>query len=127
MLVRTGGMARIARAIVTRAPARWQRTGQELVITPARPIADRQRYPVVDDLADPRVDECGGCVVGLHVRVEVRERRHQPEAAPCPAGLVLLLAREHEGACVEARKEVANFLNDLDDHDDVHRVYAAMK
>lgn len=26
-----------------------------------------------------------------------------------------------------ARKEVANFLNDLDDHDDVHRVYAAMK
>jgi aminopeptidase N len=25
-------------------PARWQRTGQELVITPRRPIADRQRY-----------------------------------------------------------------------------------
>jgi YebC/PmpR family DNA-binding regulatory protein len=25
------------------------------------------------------------------------------------------------------RKEVANFLNTLDDHDDVHRVYAAMK
>jgi transcriptional/translational regulatory protein YebC/TACO1 len=26
-----------------------------------------------------------------------------------------------------ARKEVADFLNALDDHDDVHRVYAAMK
>ena len=26
-----------------------------------------------------------------------------------------------------ARKEVENFLNALDDHDDVHRVYAAFK
>jgi transcriptional/translational regulatory protein YebC/TACO1 len=26
-----------------------------------------------------------------------------------------------------ARKEVADFLNALDDHDDVHRVYAALK
>ena len=26
-----------------------------------------------------------------------------------------------------ARKEVEEFLNALDDHDDVHRVYAAMK
>jgi transcriptional/translational regulatory protein YebC/TACO1 len=26
-----------------------------------------------------------------------------------------------------ARKEVTDFLNELDDHDDVHRVYAAMK
>jgi transcriptional/translational regulatory protein YebC/TACO1 len=26
-----------------------------------------------------------------------------------------------------ARKEVADFLNTLDDHDDVHRVYAAMR
>ena len=26
-----------------------------------------------------------------------------------------------------ARKEVADFLNALDDHDDVHRVYAALR
>jgi hypothetical protein len=26
-----------------------------------------------------------------------------------------------------ARKEVTDFLNALDDHDDVHRVYAAVK
>jgi transcriptional/translational regulatory protein YebC/TACO1 len=26
-----------------------------------------------------------------------------------------------------ARKEVTDFLNALDDHDDVHRVYAAMR
>jgi transcriptional/translational regulatory protein YebC/TACO1 len=26
-----------------------------------------------------------------------------------------------------ARKEVVDFLNTLDDHDDVHRVYAALK
>jgi transcriptional/translational regulatory protein YebC/TACO1 len=37
------------------------------------------------------------------------------------------LAKNFTDLCDAARKEVADFLNALDDHDDVHRVYAAMK
>ena len=54
---------------------------------------------VVDDLTNLLVDEGSGSVVGGLVRIEVGERRHQPEAAPSPARLVLLAA--HLGRCVE--------------------------
>lgn len=37
------------------------------------------------------------------------------------------LAKSFPDLSEAARKEVADFLNALDDHDDVHRVYAAMK
>ena len=50
-------------------------------------------------------------------------------AQTLPPGLAKLIALSQ--AVPEksdaARKEVADFLNALDDHDDVHRVYAAMK
>jgi transcriptional/translational regulatory protein YebC/TACO1 len=37
------------------------------------------------------------------------------------------LAKNFNDLSESARKEVTDFLNALDDHDDVHRVYAAMK
>ena len=37
------------------------------------------------------------------------------------------LAKNFPALNEPARKEVSDFLNALDDHDDVHRVYAAMK
>ena len=37
------------------------------------------------------------------------------------------LAKNFVGLSNTQKKEVADFLNALDDHDDVHRVYAAMK
>ena len=37
------------------------------------------------------------------------------------------LAKNFPELAPAARKEVVDFLNALDDHDDVHRVYAAMK
>ena len=37
------------------------------------------------------------------------------------------LAKNFPELSEAARKEVADFLNALDDHDDVHRVYAAMR
>jgi transcriptional/translational regulatory protein YebC/TACO1 len=37
------------------------------------------------------------------------------------------LAKNFPELSEAARKDVVNFLNALDDHDDVHRVYAAMR
>jgi transcriptional/translational regulatory protein YebC/TACO1 len=37
------------------------------------------------------------------------------------------LAKNFPALDAAARKSVADFLNALDDHDDVHRVYAAIK
>ena len=37
------------------------------------------------------------------------------------------VAKEFREVDAAARKEVVDFLNSLDDHDDVHHVYAAMK
>ena len=37
------------------------------------------------------------------------------------------LAKNFNDLSESARKEVTDFLNALDDHDDVHRVYAAMR
>ena len=41
--------------------------------------------------------------------------------------LPIYLAKNFTELNEAARKEVADFLNALDDHDDVHRVYAGMK
>ena len=43
------------------------------------------------------------------------------------AAEIRYLAKEFREVDAAARKEVTDFLNALDDHDDVHRVYAAMK
>ena len=43
------------------------------------------------------------------------------------ASEIRYLAKNFPELSEAARKEVVNFLNTLDDHDDVHRVYAAMK
>jgi YebC/PmpR family DNA-binding regulatory protein len=43
------------------------------------------------------------------------------------AAEIRYLAKEFREVAEPARKEVVDFLNALDDHDDVHRVYAAMK
>jgi transcriptional/translational regulatory protein YebC/TACO1 len=37
------------------------------------------------------------------------------------------IAKEFREVDATARKEVIDFLHTLDDHDDVHHVYAAMK
>ncbi|HEU5123442.1 MAG TPA: YebC/PmpR family DNA-binding transcriptional regulator [Verrucomicrobiae bacterium] len=43
------------------------------------------------------------------------------------ASEIRYVAKSFNELSESARKEVADFLNTLDDHDDVHRVYAAMK
>jgi len=43
------------------------------------------------------------------------------------AAEIRYLAKEFREVAEPARKEVVEFLNALDDHDDVHRVYAALK
>jgi transcriptional/translational regulatory protein YebC/TACO1 len=43
------------------------------------------------------------------------------------ASEIRYLAKSFPELKPEARKEVADFLNALDDHEDVHRVYAALK
>jgi YebC/PmpR family DNA-binding regulatory protein len=43
------------------------------------------------------------------------------------AAEIRFLAKNFQQITEAARKEVVDFLNTLDDHDDVHRVYAAMK
>ena len=43
------------------------------------------------------------------------------------ASEIRYIAQEFRDLDDTARKEVTEFLNDLDDHDDVHRVYAALK
>lgn len=43
------------------------------------------------------------------------------------ASEIRYIAKEFRELDDAARKEVSDFLNDLDDHDDVHRVYAAIK
>ena len=47
--------------------------------------------------------------------------------APVMDGITTALAKNFPELNEAARKEVADFLNALDDHDDVHRVYAAMR
>ena len=43
------------------------------------------------------------------------------------AAEIRFLAKNFPQITEAARKEVVDFLNALDDHDDVHRVYVAMK
>ena len=43
------------------------------------------------------------------------------------ASEIRYLAKSYPELDEKSRKDVAAFLNELDDHEDVHRVYAAMK
>jgi YebC/PmpR family DNA-binding regulatory protein len=69
---------------------------------------------------------------GARFLTEIRDLDHVAKALKAAgwniiASEIRYLAKSAPDLAEAARKEVVDFLNALDDHDDVHRVYAAMK
>jgi YebC/PmpR family DNA-binding regulatory protein len=69
---------------------------------------------------------------GARFITEVKDLDHVSKALKAAgwnvtASEIRYLAKTFPELDEKSRKEVADFLNELDDHDDVHRVYAAMK
>src|ERR1700722_7222723 len=69
---------------------------------------------------------------GARFLTEIKDLDHVSKALKAAgwnvvASEIRSLAKEFREVDAAARKEVVDFLNSLDDHDDVHHVYAAMK
>lgn len=69
---------------------------------------------------------------GARFLTEIKDLDHVAKALKSAGWTIIsseirYLAKTFPELDATARKEVADFLNALDDHDDVHRVYAAMK
>ncbi len=69
---------------------------------------------------------------GARFLTEIKDLDHVAKALKATGWNIIsseirYLAKNFPELSESARKEVADFLNALDDHDDVHRVYAAMK
>jgi YebC/PmpR family DNA-binding regulatory protein len=69
---------------------------------------------------------------GARFLTEIKDLDHVSKALKAAAWNVIasemrFVAKEFREVDAAARKEVVDFLNSLDDHDDVHHVYAAMK
>ena len=69
---------------------------------------------------------------GARFLTEIKDLDHVSKALKAAgwnvsAAEIRYLAKNFVEVSAAARKDVENFLNALDDHDDVHRVYAAMK
>lgn len=69
---------------------------------------------------------------GARFITEIKELDHVSKALKAAgwkivASEIRYLAKNFPEMDEKSRKEVADFLNELDDHDDVHRVYAALK
>jgi YebC/PmpR family DNA-binding regulatory protein len=77
-------------------------------------------------------DEVPAGQKGARFITEIRDLDHVAKALKVAgwhivASEIRYLAKNFPELSDEARKQVTNFLNTLDDHDDVHRVYAALK
>jgi YebC/PmpR family DNA-binding regulatory protein len=77
-------------------------------------------------------DEIPAGQKGARFLTEIKDLDHVTKALKAAgwnviASEIRYLAKTFPDLSETARKEVAEFLNALDDHDDVHRVYAAMK
>jgi len=69
---------------------------------------------------------------GARFITEIKELDHVGKALKAAgwnivASEIRYIAKSYPDLDEKARKEVVDFLNELDDHDDVHRVYAAMR
>ena len=69
---------------------------------------------------------------GARFLTEIKDLDHVSKALKAAGWTIIsseirYLAKSFTALSETARKEVTDFLNALDDHDDVHRVYAAMK
>ncbi len=69
---------------------------------------------------------------GARFLTEIKDLDHVSKALKAAGWNVIsaeirYLAKNFADLSEAARKEVADFLNALDDHDDVHRVYAAFR
>ena len=77
-------------------------------------------------------DEVPAGQIGARFLTEIKDLDHVSKALKAAgwnviASEIRYLAKNFVEVSGAARKEVMDFLNALDDHDDVHRVYAAMK
>jgi len=101
--------------------------------------ADKQRDAEADaieagaqELEPLEADEIPAGHIGARFQTEVKDLDHVSKALKHVGWNILsaeirYLAKNFTELGDAARKEVVDFLNALDDHDDVHRVYAAMK
>jgi transcriptional/translational regulatory protein YebC/TACO1 len=69
---------------------------------------------------------------GARFITEIKDLDHVSKALKAAgwnvtASEIRYLAKSFPELDENSRKEVATFLNELDDHEDVHRVYAAMR
>jgi YebC/PmpR family DNA-binding regulatory protein len=77
-------------------------------------------------------DEVPEGQIGARFITEVKDLDHVAKALKAmgwnvTASEIRYIAKSYPDLDEHSRKEVAAFLNELDDHDDVHRVYAALK
>jgi transcriptional/translational regulatory protein YebC/TACO1 len=84
------------------------------------------------DLEPLEAEEVPAGHKGARFLTELKDLDHVSKALKAAGWTILsaemrYLAKTFPELSEAARKEVADFLNALDDHDDVHRVYAAMR
>jgi YebC/PmpR family DNA-binding regulatory protein len=84
------------------------------------------------ELEPLEADEVPAGQQGVRFLTEIKSLDHVSKALKAAGWNILsseirYVAKNFPDLNETARKEVADFLNALDDHDDVHRVYAAMK
>lgn len=84
------------------------------------------------EIEELEIDEVPAGQKGTRFLTEIKDLDHVTKALKAGGWSVIAseiryVAKTFPEITESARKEVAEFLNALDDHDDVHRVYAAMK